>query len=291
MSDELMRIYADLEDHAVTRENYIKAPFNYPGNKKESLDNLLPLLPRTDVWVDVFGGTGVVTLNRSPSRLEVFNDRWSGLVSFYRCIRDPNQLDRLIERLRLCVHSREEFMWCKTTWENCEDDVERAARWYYMIQCSFACRGKFFGRILGPATPIAKKISENLPLFHEVHMRFRNVQVENLDFRECFKDYDSSQTVFYLDPPYYENNIYAINFTKQDHVEMLDKVFKLKGFVALSGYANDLYSKFPWDAVHSWPRQDKMATMATKTDTSVVAGQDVDTREEKTEMLWIKEAY
>ncbi len=290
MSEELMRIYADLEDFSVTRENYIKAPFNYPGNKKESLDNLLPLLPRTDVWVDVFGGTGVVTLNRSPSRLEVFNDRWSGLVSFYRCIRDNQKLDQLIERLRLCVHSREEFMWCKTTWENCDDDVERAARWYYMIQCSFACRGKFFGRILGPATPIARKISDNLPLFQEVHMRFRDVQIENLDFRECFKDYDSSQTVFYLDPPYYENNIYAVNFTKQDHVEMLDKVFKLKGFVALSGYKNDLYDKFPWDSIHTWSRQDKMATLSTKTDTSCVSGLDIE-REEKTEYLWIKEAY
>ncbi len=290
MSEELLRMYADIDDTPVTREGYIRAPFSYPGNKKESLDHILPLLPATDIFIDTFGGTGVVTLNRRPSRLEVFNDRWSGLIAFYRCIRDAKKLDLLIERLRLCVHSREEFSWCKQTWENCEDDIERAARWYYLIQCSFACRGRFFGRILGPATPISRKISENLPLFHEIHMRFRDVQVENLDFRECFKDYDSSKTTFYLDPPYYENNIYAVQFTKQDHIEMLDKIFKLKGFVALSGYSNDLYSKFPWDAIHSWPRKDKMSTMATKTDTSVVAGLDVE-REEKTEMLWLKEAY
>lgn len=290
MSEDLMRMYADLDDMPVTREGYIRAPFSYPGNKRESLEQLLPLLPKTDIWVDCFGGSGVVTLNRRPSKLEVFNDRWSGVVAFYRCIRDAKKLDQLIERLRLCVHSREEFAWCKQTWENCEDDVERAACWYYLIQCSFACRGKFFGRILGPATPIARKISDNLPLFHEIHLRFRDVQVENLDFRECFKDYDSRQTCFYLDPPYYENNIYAINFTKQDHLEMLDKIFQLKGFVALSGYANDLYPKFPWDAVHTWPRKDKMATMATKTETSAVAGFDIE-REEKTEMLWLKEAY
>lgn len=289
MSEDLMRIYADLDDPLVMRENYIRSPFSYPGNKKESLEYLLPLLPRTDVWCDVFGGSGSVTLNRAISKLEVFNDRWSGLIAFYRCIRDSTKLDQLIERLRLCVHSREEFIWCKQTWENCADDVERAARWYYLIQCSFACRGKYFGRILGPTAPIARKITENLPLFHEVHMRFREVQVENLDFRECFKDYDSSQTTFYIDPPYYENNIYAVAFNKQDHLEMLDKVFSLKGFVALSGYKNDLYDKFPWDAVHSWPRKDKMSTMATSTNTSAVAGLDVE-REEKTEMLWIKEA-
>lgn len=292
MSEELLRIYSDLDDLPVTRENYVRAPFNYPGCKRESLEQILPLLPSGDVWCDVFGGTGIITLNRRPSKLDVFNDRWSGIVSFYRCIRDPILLDKLTERIKLCVHAREEFMWCKATWENCDDDVERAARWYYMIQTSFACRGKFFGRILGPSTPISRKIFENLENFAEIHQRFQDVQVENLDFRECFKDYDSPQTIFYCDPPYYENNIYAVGFTKQDHLELLDRIFKCKGFVALSGYMNEAYSKMPWDSVHSWERKDRMATMAIDTDTSIVKGRtDLDTRVDKTEYLWLKESY
>lgn len=291
MSEELMRIYADLDDAPVTRESYLRSPFNYPGNKKDSLEHILPLLPYEEVWVDVFGGTGVVTLNRRPSKMEVFNDRWSGIVAFYRCIRDTKKLDQLAERVRLTLHSREEFMWCKATWENCDDDVERAARWYYMMQSSFACRGKFFGRILSPSTPIANKIYECLECWGDVHNRFRTVQVENLDFRECFKDYDSPRTVFYVDPPYYDGNIYAIGFTKQDHVELMDRVFKVQGFVAVSGYMNDLYQQFPWDSVHSWQRTDKITTQATKTDTSVVKDRLDLERTDKTECLWIKEAY
>ena len=290
MSEDLMRIYADLEELPVSRECYKRSAFDYPGGKIDSLPHILPLLADLDIFVDVFGGSGIVTLNRKPSKLDVFNDRWSGLVAFYRCIRDASKLDELIERIKLTPYSREEFIWCKQTWEDCTEDVERAARWYTLVQCSFGGLARNFGRSLGLGRPVTKKLYENIPDFAGIHERFKNVQIENLDFRECFKDYDSSTTVFYLDPPYYENNIYQVDFRKQDHFEMLDKIFKLKGFVALSGYPNEAYSKFPWDSIHHWPRRDKMKTQATGTDTGHVVGLDM-TRVDVDECLWIKEAY
>lgn len=290
MSEDLIRMYADLDDTPVTREAYVRAPFDYPGNKVDSLEHILPLLANLDVFVDVFGGSGIVTLNRKPSKLDVYNDRWSGVVAFYRCMREESKLDALIERIKLTPYAREEFVWCKQTWEDCTEDVERAARWYTLVQCSFGGLARNFGRALGASRPLARKIYENIPDFSAIHERFKMVQVENLDFRQCFVDYDSPMTCFYLDPPYYENNIYQVDFRKQDHLEMLDKIFKCQGFVALSGYPNEAYSKFPWDAIHHWPRKDRMKTQATETDTGNVLGMDM-TRGDVEEYLWIKEAY
>jgi len=33
--------------------------------------------------------------------------------------------------------------------------------------------------------------------------RLRNVQIDNLDFRQCIRNWDDMDAFFYLDPPYY----------------------------------------------------------------------------------------
>jgi len=68
------------------------------------------------------------------------------------------------------------------------------------------------------------------------------------DYKEIFKDFDSIDTVFYLDPPYYGKEFYydLPKFDKKFHQELHDEIKKLKGKVILSyegvNYINDLYS-------------------------------------------------
>src|SRR5690606_25089106 len=88
-----------------------RAPFGWVGGKSRSITNLLPLLPQRDKWVDVFGGSGVVTLNRQPAKiLDVYNDRYSGVVAFYRFLHDKDKLEQLCDRLRFTLHARAEFV-------------------------------------------------------------------------------------------------------------------------------------------------------------------------------------
>ena len=279
----------------------------YPGSKYDSLDELLPHLPHRGSFIDVFGGSGTVLFNRPASKLDVYNDRYGGICAFYRALRDHPR--KLCQRLEVIVHSREEWEWCLRTWEHepisiseealclydgkiSQEDmelVERAARWYYMVQNSFVGLGRSFARVTKPTTGVAGVIANKLDSFWPIHQRLKRVQIENLDWRDCLNDFDNEQAVFYLDPPYFNADMsgYTHKMPMEDHIELCTRIMSLKGFVALSGYPNEIYDQFTWDKKVSWGRRDRANGMATSEYNN---RSEVGQRGILTEMLWIKEA-
>ena len=253
MDNDLFALLSSMDDTPDIREQYKRMTFGYPGSKYHSLSHILPALPYANGFCEPMGGSGAVLLARNPSQLEVYNDRCSGIVAFYRCLRDPIKKDRLAELIDLSVHSREDFIYCRDTWENVTDDVDRAYRWAYHIHMSFAKLGRAFGRATKGNSQHGQSFRNQLQWFHRAHLRLKNVQVENQDWRITLKDYDSSNMVFYLDPPYinYAKGAYRNEFTISDHIELVERIFKLQGFVALSAYddkeTHDIYGKYPWD--------------------------------------------
>lgn len=292
MSD-LFSLFTALDNQeSGSREEIVRAPFGYPGGKSSSLDKILPHLPYRNLYAEPFGGSGSVMWARNPSPLEIFNDRYSGVTSFYRCIRDKDKMHALIERIETTIHSREEFLWCRDTWKNCQDEVERAARWYYMLQTSFGAQGRNFGRSVRGKAQMGPKIRNNLMLFHPLHQRIKHVQFENLDWRQCIKDFDQEDMVWYLDPPYYEyaKGMYEHEMQKEEHKELLERIFHLKGFVALSGYSNSLYDSYPWDNKYTWTINVNMLAIAFTENNHLIGKEDSIKRGRAQEVLWIKEA-
>jgi DNA adenine methylase len=75
---------------------------------------------------------------------------------------------------------------------------------------------------------------------------------ESLDFEEHIKKYDSPETVFYVDPPYFqhEDNYFRgeENFGINGHKRLADVLSKIQGKFLLSYYAFDeLYEYYPTD--------------------------------------------
>ncbi|MCY7337676.1 MAG: DNA adenine methylase [Chamaesiphon sp.] len=81
--------------------------FGWYGGKYSHLDWLLPLLPPSQHFCDVFGGSAAVIINRPPSPVETYNDIHSEVVNFFRVLRD--QKEPLIEAIGLTPFSREEL--------------------------------------------------------------------------------------------------------------------------------------------------------------------------------------
>lgn len=243
------------------RETYIRAPFGWPGGKWQSLKYLLPIIPKGGTLHDGCGGSGIVTINAEGYDLKIFNDRHAGVVAFYRCLRDWDKQQKLVDRLSFSLHSREEFLWAHDSWENCTDDVERAARWYYMLRTSFAHLGRNFGRSTSGANPISRKLHNALDDFPKFHAIFKHVQIENLDVVQSIRDYDSPSTKHYIDPDYIgcDPGIYK---HKVQQREMLDALAECKGFVALSGYDNELYNSYKWDDIRQWDVSVSMTSQA-----------------------------
>lgn len=276
------------------REKFIRMPFSYPGSKAGELDNILPHLPYRGAYAEPFGGSGVVLLNRRPSRIEVFNDRYAGVTALFQVVRDPKLYEQFMKRVTTTIHSREEFIWCKTTWKDPEDLVERAARWYYMAR--FAVNGKTkstFGRTKDSRYKFADRLLCSLPLFGKLHYRFQNVTFENLDWRLLIEDFDKPDMVWYMDPTYLDSykGAYEHELSIDDHKELVARVQSLSGFVAISSFdgpeTRSVYDKAGiWTDKISWTRTN-FANIQAFTETNFQT--EDRTRNRTTEILWIRD--
>lgn len=253
---DLFNMLDAMDETPIEREhNPIRAPFGYPGGKDRSIKHLMKLLPVRDIWVDVCGGSGIVTLNRKRSKiLDVYNDRWSGVTAFFQCLRDDNLYQQLYDKIALTMHSREDFIFCKSNWTNENfDTVTRAALFHAMLSYSFSGLGRNWARTL--KSRVTFKETFDIPYWEMIHERFKECQIENLDWELCLKDFDGIGTVFYIDPPYLGTfpAIYKHKFTEATHRKMLDKIFNdVEGYVAVSSYVNPLYEEYPWDEKWEW---------------------------------------
>lgn len=286
-----------MHDASEVREQYLRLPFGYPGSKAEQLDKILPHLPQREGYGEPFGGSGIVLLNRRASKLEVYNDRYSGVTCFFRVVRDKDKLPLLLERLEATLHSREEFIWCKETWKDHQDDIERAARWYYIIRHAVNSKPRStFGRSISSKATFAGRLHKSLPLFKELSERLQTVQIENMDWRQLLTDYDAPDFVWYLDPTYLGSTkgTYDFELDERDHIELCERAQRLKGFVALSGYDNEetkkIYDKYHWDEVHTWVRTTTALTQAFNAENGLLDYQSDSSRSKATvtECLWVR---
>lgn len=81
--------------------------------------------------------------------------------------------------------------------------------------------------------------------------------VENLDFEDVVKKYDSETTYFYMDPPYFSTEMYYSNheFGRNDHERLANVLKQIKGKFSLSYYDFDLLHQwFPEDE-YKWERK------------------------------------
>jgi DNA adenine methylase len=246
MTDTSIRTRSKASSRSATR-----APLAWYGGKSRLASRIVDLLPPHRTYVEPFGGAAAVLFGKRPATLEVYNDVDSGLVTFFRVLRD--RPDELARALRLTPYSREEFTDCVRTWEQVEDDVERARRWYVRCRQAFAASSATVGwgyertgatrggtRSGSFATSV-----QSLERFAE---RFRRVQVEHLDWREVLRRYDGPKACFYLDPPYHPDTrgrdrhcCYAHELEAADHDDLVAAAIALQGSVLLSGYDHPSY--------------------------------------------------
>jgi len=228
----------------------LRAPFRWYGGKHYMVNKLLPLIPKHHTYVEVFGGAANLLLAKEPSAVEVYNDIDSGLVNFFRVIRDKDKFKRFYEQVMLIPYSREEFYYCRDTWRDEEDDILRAVKWFVAARQSFSgLLGVSWGYdVIGSSKGMAQSVSgwfSSIELLPEVSERFLRVQIEHNDFRKILKAYDTEETFFYLDPPYVletrKCKAYEHEMSLKDHEDLVDLLLHIKGKAMLSGYDHELY--------------------------------------------------
>jgi DNA adenine methylase len=231
-------------------------PFTYYGSQYRSLPFILERLPETEYYVEPFGGSGIVLLNREKRPHEVLNDLNGEIVNFFQVLRDHRE--EFVKRLELTPYARGEF---ENAVERRGDDdldaVERARLFFirtqqgrYSRMDSERTKGEWTRStttVRGGNPQKVNKWMNKIEGLGPVADRLRRVQIEQRDALQVIRDYDDSGTLFYLDPPYPpetrgdENAYGTFEFSRDDHTELLDVLQGVEGRVALSGYDNGLY--------------------------------------------------
>jgi len=220
--------------------------FPYIGGKFFMLKYILSLIPSHSIYVEVFGGSGKVLLNKPRSKVEVWNDYDRRIANLFYVV--VFNFEEFYEKVRGLVYSRELYNKCKEELLEIKKieigDVDLAVKTYYVLYCSF---GRRVGNLSGFA--FSKKGNEALRYWRslnnlvEVRERLSNVIIECDDFEKVIKRWDSKETFFFLDPPYYGVEDYYSGFGREDHERLLRLLKEVKGKWLLSGYANELYDR------------------------------------------------
>ena len=236
-------------------------PLRWIGGKARALPWLLPRLPHTESYIEPFGGSAVVLLNKRPCEQEVYNDLNSDVVHFFKTLRqDGNALQ---SACRNTAYAREEFEQALRREEGLTD-LERARRFFVLVRmCSFGLQ-KQFGISIKVGGSLPRAYYSASKTLAQVADRLRRVQIESGDGIELATRYDSKDVLVYCDPPYLHGtrqscNHYAHEMTDADHEAMAKKLAWMKSKVAVSGYDSPLYTRL----FKGWYRHGPFATVTT----------------------------
>ncbi|GCE06129.1 DNA adenine methylase [Dictyobacter aurantiacus] len=227
-----------------------KKPFAWYGGKSALVPTLLSLLPTHQVYCEVFGGSGALLFGKSPSPIEIFNDVDSGVVNFFRVLRNPQQAEALQALLQLTPYAREEYYDCLRGWQEAPDPVEKARQWYCAVMQSMngSIRATGWSSSKKPGSNPAQKWSNHTRHLKQFAHRLSKVQIDHRDFEQVIQAYDGPETCFYLDPPYLvetrkKAQCYTYEMSTADHQRLLACIQQVKGMVILSGYEHPLYKE------------------------------------------------
>ena len=98
----------------------MKSPLRWIGGKVYVIKNILPLLPEHHTYIEVHAGGAALLFAKKPSAVEVYNDIDGDIVAFFRLLRDDKKFAEFHKRVSLMPYSREEFNYCRKTWQECE---------------------------------------------------------------------------------------------------------------------------------------------------------------------------
>ncbi|RJF70910.1 DNA adenine methylase [Rhodopseudomonas palustris] len=214
----------------------VRPAAGYIGGKKLLAATIVEQIERTphQTYAEPFVGMGGVFLRRRQApNGEIINDLSGDVATFFRVLQ--RHYVPLMDMLRWQITGRAEFERLRAADPATLTDLERAARFLYLQRTAFG--GKVDGRSFGVDRNGARfNVAKLMPLLDDLHDRLAGVVIERLPWAEFVARYDSPQTLFYLDPPYWggERDYGDGMFARADYARMAEVLAGIKGRFILS---------------------------------------------------------
>lgn len=231
--------------------------FPYFGGKYYQVNQIIRFIPHHYCYCEPFAGSAILLFNKPRADFEVINDINKYIANFYKVVIDKSKQRRFL-RLASCVpYSEELFYSFRNNLKlsiNDENDIEVAFYWYYIQTASIfgiTERNYFKGIASSYKDAITHKDAfiyrNSIKKIKTISGRLSNVLILNQDFEKILKSYSSSETFFYLDPPYLLDiriaGNYQFEMTRQDHERLFEAIVTNKSYIMLSHYECEFYDR------------------------------------------------
>lgn len=207
------------------------------GGKRNLAKRICAIIDATPcvTYAEPFVGMGGIFLRRSTRpRAEVINDRGRDIANLFRILQ--RHYPQFLDALKFQLTIRAEFERLLRVDPETLTDLERAARFLYLQRTAFG--GKVSGRNFGVdrTRPGRFNLSTVEPMLEDLHSRLAGVTIECLDWADFIPRYDSPDTLFYLDPPYWgcEDDYGKALFARADFQRLAQLLGAIKGRFILS---------------------------------------------------------
>lgn len=245
---------------------------SYIGGKSKIGKWIVPFYDKNmETYLETFGGMFWCFYNMDIKQFPnlnkvVYNDFNPLNYNLFNCVKNPSELLRAINSID-CQKIGEEVTPSiyKEQFINFQAEIfnegfnvkaydyEVAAKYVYILTQVFSgskpetssfidLKGKYKSKYL----TFRDKLSKPDWVDHFLKI----TDVENMDFADVIKKYDSENTYIYLDPPYWKTENYYSNhdFDREDHERLANVLKEIKGKFSLSYYDFPLLSEwFPKD--------------------------------------------
>ncbi len=209
-----------------------KLIFPWIGGKRKLAENILPLFPDHQCYVEPFCGAAALFFLKRPSEVEVLNDINGEIVNLFRIVK--YHLEELYRQFKWVLTSRQNWEWLKITPSETLTDVQRAARFLYLQKLAFGA--KVDGQAFGTATTSRPRfniftLEQDLA---DAHFRLTGTTLEHLHWTEAVSKYDRPHTLFYCDPPYWQTEGYGVEFGWDQYENLVRVAHAIKGQMIIS---------------------------------------------------------
>ena len=231
--------------------------FRYYGGKIRMLEKLNALMPKHEIYLEPFLGSGALALNHERSQVEILSDLDRDIANLFRVLADRKKGLELMGHLTQVPYSRTVFNIARAEQRynfRGYSDIERAVLTYIAISQSFnASRSSYSNGGYANTELYHQDMLENLP---KVYDRLKDVQVYHADALDLLIKFVDNEDVFaFLDPPYRHelrgknaDRVYRFELSELQQISLLKTIRNANAKMLLCGYKAekgiDLYDAY-----------------------------------------------
>lgn len=218
----------------------MRTPITYYGGKQQLAAKIISMMPAHKIYCEPFFGGGAVFFQKPKSYLEVINDKNDKLITFYRQV--ATNFEQLAEKIDNSLCSESDYYLAKDYYNGRVPAGDTDIAWAVFIITNGSFSGSMHGGwkwcngSAGSHTGVFMR-NKRREFNSALRNRLQDVRISCRDALDVIKQRDTSDTFFYLDPPYPGcTQGHYRGYTHEELFQLLALLQEIKGKFILSNF-------------------------------------------------------